>query len=1397
MTHPLLKPKTAAPIHEEAKGRWFYHGCSLQHQADGILSIGIQPREVVMQEKAKDKHFLAPAKGRVYVTPSFEFAAIHALGGDMFGHVWYSKYNSGPNKDKNPYGYIFGMLGEDLQGDVVPDEDVVGGVLGDLYKYRNAQNSLKNLTPSHPNYTRLKSIYEREIEDGEKKPINQPDAADVRSVLLWAAEHFLTDRQKKNITSYEVAHQAAIGKKLQPKLTQATIKWFLDNGAHVAHLGAIHPSKAWRFKKVDAEKIKRAEIMTICEEISVPEMKVAAPIRKEARTFGPVYHGTPEDFDEFKLTKGKRTFFGFSEIEVQAGAFFFTEDPQKARNWADNRRTEHRAPLYVIEAYLKMANPLDLRDPNWVNADVNHPPLPYPGEYPDSLGNDGGLLEVLRDLTEGKLNEADWYEMGIDINNLRVVNDANLFLLVDTPEIVQALKFLKFDGIIMDEGEDPDLGGTSYAVFNASQIEKVKRKKVAATQTVLDDPKFKAWFAGSKIVDEGGKPLLVYHGSSEKIKDFKWGRTIHFTDSRAVATGYARGYRQVVPGYLYAAYLKIANPIDLRKPGETARIHEETGEYVDSELVLEPERLFEEFDIDETTNDGIINPHEVGGGARDGTDEYVVFNPDQVWRVEEIPVGFDRVAATTETLYHVTFMNRLNDIAEEGLVPGSRRSIGAPALDGHAAGKVFLTTADGVSFWLSRAEMFAHNDADNPVQEGFIPMVLRVRVPSKGLVIDEIGTDDAAAEAFYTSTTIDAGHIEYWGGTQWSNLPNLRVNPDEYESIYREHGGGDEEGYLNSDSPFNHPNLASGTIDKKADYNRDAWKMKRHEYGGKWDENETDEQTRTRINKTREWEQSALAALSTGELTPEEAKAQDIHPYDIQSVDNFKPLPQTLYHVTTAASKVKQEGLMSRWELSMVNGGHGLGGGSDKSVSFTTDIKIAEDIYSAMVLGQRVASGQLTVQQLYEDAKAGTGAKRPYLKEFSGGMDAIIGGYEPLNLLMRGVTRKHSMRGSAPEKDGEGWQPVEGEYHWTGGDGKERYTIWERPLTSEELHKYTWKAYQAWLYAREQAGGDENPLFFSTDIDSLGKVHPKEIAILQYRPKPGAMGTQESALGEWRTYSGKAVEFVRVVPSGTAKAASKENPILVVVHPGSACGSADFNLGRFDARAGREGLIREFDNWNGGIIILSGALDDELPSYPSLNTALNGALDRAKATGKVALRVKAHDPTQATVIKRLLKSEKNRGSEYIITGAWHYDNDGGCVGDTYKAIRSLGLKATISEMALSDDDDVEDDDEEYEEIKEAAIKKAMKITVPESEFDHFWVEPPPGHEEFWAFRWPVRAKVGDEINFMMNKKPVAKAVIWRIEKPGESECEQTGRFKSMWKVYWKPESFKKVDVVAA
>ena len=83
----------------------------------------------------------------------------------------------------------------------------------------------------------------------------------------------------------------------------------------------------------------------------------------------------------------------------------------------------------------------------------------------------------------------------------------------------------------------------------------------------------------------------------------------------------------------------------------------------------------------------------------------------------------------------------------------------------------------------------------------------------------------------------------------------------------------------------------------------------------------------------------------------------------------------------------------------------------------------------------------------------------------------------------------------------------------------------------------------------------------------------------------------------------------------------------------------------------------------------------------------------------------------------------------------------------------------------------------------------LHIKVPQSAQDHFWEEPPADSWEFWSFRSQPQCQIGDGLCFWMGGKAVATAVVAKIEKPGQSSCQTTGRFKGGWKVFWRPDSF--------
>jgi hypothetical protein len=104
------------------------------------------------------------------------------------------------------------------------------------------------------------------------------------------------------------------------------------------------------------------------------------------------------------------------------------------------------------------------------------------------------------------------------------------------------------------------------------------RRYIDIIKEANHDPEFDAWFAGSKITDKAGEPLLVYHGTAEHFDDYEVGPdhrhghgkqmpAIYFTPLKSTAAAYARtavnakDASKFDDGIVKAAYLNIKNPL--------------------------------------------------------------------------------------------------------------------------------------------------------------------------------------------------------------------------------------------------------------------------------------------------------------------------------------------------------------------------------------------------------------------------------------------------------------------------------------------------------------------------------------------------------------------------------------------------------------------------------------------------------------------------------------------------------------------------------------------------------------------------------------------------------------------------------------------------------------------
>jgi uncharacterized protein YcfJ len=178
---------------------------------------------------------------------------------------------------------------------------------------------------------------------------------------------------------------------------------------------------------------------------------------------------------------------------------------------------------------------------------------------------------------------------------------------------IPGIKYL--DGMSRGKGE----GDYNYVIFDEADVtvtEKLfmpaseagaTKGKVAEAAKLwnekgIDSPYFKKWFGKSKVVDDNGEPLVVYHGTPEGgFSEFDLsksgksgdpglrGEGFYFADSKYLAERYKdapRNTKQEQAGQVYEVYLNIKNPYDAKanplkvnfsKPEQSTKILKDKG----------------------------------------------------------------------------------------------------------------------------------------------------------------------------------------------------------------------------------------------------------------------------------------------------------------------------------------------------------------------------------------------------------------------------------------------------------------------------------------------------------------------------------------------------------------------------------------------------------------------------------------------------------------------------------------------------------------------------------------------------------------------------------------------------------------------------------------------------
>lgn len=281
-----------------------------------------------------------------------------------------------------------------------------------------------------------------------------------------------------------------------------------------------------------------------------------------------------------------------------------------------------------------------------------------------------------------------------------------------------------------------------------------------------------------------------------------------------------------------------------------------------------------------------------------------------------------------------------------------------------------------------------------------------------------------------------------------------------------------------------------------------------------------------------EWISRAQYQMAIGKISGD--RARKLGYKELNADESIEKLPQTLYHATTALDAVHAQGLKTRQELAQ-GLGHGLGGGTDDTISFTTDKKIADEIGSSILEARSVIRGDTTVQSLVDTAKRQGFAKGLRLDEPAGREFAQLLNETPMHPEFVGMLRTEA---EVKKQFGPGpWTPFPGAPGIPGGDGKTRYMKWQRPMTPDEIGEARFEAYKTFAAYREEKTGKLSPLFFLADWKAIRDVSPDQVGVVKVHPVAGAQGYQVSSLGEWRTWSGDAV---KVDPADKLKAVAKK-----------------------------------------------------------------------------------------------------------------------------------------------------------------------------------------------------------------------------------------------------------------
>lgn len=273
-----------------------------------------------------------------------------------------------------------------------------------------------------------------------------------------------------------------------------------------------------------------------------------------------VYHGTKDgNFYTFEYDKNRQTGTDYGK------AFYFTTNLKNAKGYAKDNHKDLR-----INEYNAKRESLTKQ----ILAETN---LEKRAELEKQFHNvkvDGkSLLEILYDVdydTGGEVRR-----VYLNLVNPLIADGQKKYHYEIYPELFKQARENGNDGIIVKNVDDSSKYGVGlsdvYIAFSPEQIKLVDNIAPTSNNDIryslkedTDGRKLsegqKIYFKNTKVVDDNGKLLVVYHGSKAIFTVFDTGKIglngsqegqgIYFTDNKDFAEGYSDGKGQLLEGYL-------------------------------------------------------------------------------------------------------------------------------------------------------------------------------------------------------------------------------------------------------------------------------------------------------------------------------------------------------------------------------------------------------------------------------------------------------------------------------------------------------------------------------------------------------------------------------------------------------------------------------------------------------------------------------------------------------------------------------------------------------------------------------------------------------------------------------------------------------------------------------